>query len=43
VQFDIGADESGCEFGISGGTGTSTPDLGGDVVKLLAVLWVNLG
>jgi hypothetical protein len=38
VQFDIGTDEGGGELGVSGGTGSGTPDLRRDVVKLLAVL-----
>ena len=42
MKFDIGANESSCELGISGGTGTSTPNLRGDVVKLLAVLSANV-
>jgi hypothetical protein len=41
VQFEFGGDESGRKFGVCGGTGSSTPDLGGDVMELLAVLgWV---
>jgi hypothetical protein len=38
VQFDVGADQGGCEFGVCSCTGSGTPDLGGDVVKFLAVL-----
>lgn len=43
MQLHIGAYEGGREFGISGGTGTSTPDLRGDIVKLLTVLMRNIG
>lgn len=32
VQLQVGRDECGREFGISGGTGAGAPDLGGDVV-----------
>lgn len=38
VQFDVGADQGGGEFGVCGGSGSGTPDLGGDVVEFLAVL-----
>lgn len=38
MQFDVRADERSGEFGIGSGTGSSTPDLRRDVVKLLAVL-----
>jgi hypothetical protein len=38
VKLEFGGDESSCEFGVCGGTGSSTPYLRGDVVKLLAVL-----
>lgn len=38
VQFDIGADQGGGEFGVGGCTGSGTPDLRGDVVEFLAVL-----
>lgn len=38
VQFDVGADQGGCEFGVCSCTGSSTPDLGGDIVEFLAVL-----
>lgn len=38
MQFDVGADERRGEFGVGGGTGSSTPDLRRDVVQLLAVL-----
>lgn len=42
MKFDIGANESSGELGIGGGTSTSTPNLRGDVVKLLAVLPANV-
>lgn len=38
VQLELGGDEGGGELSIGGGTSTGTPDLGGDVVELLAVL-----
>jgi hypothetical protein len=38
VQLELGGDEGGGELGVGGGTGSGTPDLRGDVVKLLAVL-----
>jgi hypothetical protein len=38
VQLELGGDEGGGELGVGGGTGTSTPNLGGDVVKLLTIL-----
>lgn len=41
VEFELGGDEGGGELGISCCTGTSTPDLRGNVVKLLAVLVGN--
>lgn len=38
VQLELGGDEGGGELGVGGGAGAGTPDLGGDVVKLFAVL-----
>jgi hypothetical protein len=38
VQLELRGDESGREFGVGGGSGTRTPDLGSDVMQLLAVL-----
>lgn len=38
VQLEFRGDECGCEFGICGGACSGTPDLRGDVMKLLAVL-----
>jgi hypothetical protein len=38
VQFEVGRDDGGGELGVCGGTGTSTPNVRGDVVELLAVL-----
>jgi len=39
VQFDVGADQGGCEFGVGGGTGSGTPDLGRDIVEFFTVLY----
>lgn len=38
VQLEVGGDEGGGELGVGGGAGAGAPDLGGDVVELLAVL-----
>lgn len=38
VEFEVGGDDGGGEFGVGGGAGAGAPDLGGDVVQLLAVL-----
>lgn len=38
VQLDVGADQSRGELGVCGRTGSGTPDLRRDVVKLFAVL-----
>lgn len=38
VQLQLRGDERGGEFGIGCGSGSGAPDLGGDIVKLLAVL-----
>ena len=38
VEFEVGGDEGGGEFGIGGGAGARAPDLGGDVVEFFAVL-----
>lgn len=38
MQFEVGGDEGGCEFGVCCCTGSGTPDLRGDVVEFLAVL-----
>lgn len=38
VQLELGGDEGRGELGVGGGAGAGAPDLGGDVVKLLAVL-----
>ena len=38
MQFDVGGDESGGELGVGSGTSAGAPDLGGDVMQLLAVL-----
>jgi hypothetical protein len=38
VQFDVGRDESGGELGVGSGTSAGAPDLGGNVVQLLAVM-----
>jgi hypothetical protein len=38
VQLEVGGDDGGGKLCVGGGTGSGTPDLGGDVVQLLAVL-----
>lgn len=38
VQFDVGGDEGGCEFGVGGCACAGAPDLRGDVVQFFAVL-----
>jgi hypothetical protein len=38
VQLELRGDEGGGELGIGGCTGTGTPNLGRNVVKLLTVL-----
>lgn len=38
MQFEVGGDEGGGELGVCCCTGAGAPDLGGDVMKLLAVL-----
>ena len=38
VELEVGGDEGGGEFGVGGCTGAGAPNLGGDVVELLAVL-----
>lgn len=40
MQFDVGADQGSSELGVCGSTGAGTPDLGCDVVELLAVLFL---
>ena len=40
MQFDVGRDESGGELCVGSGTSASAPDLGGNVVQLLAVLFI---
>ena len=40
MQFDVGGDESGGELGVGSGTSAGAPDLGGNVVQLLAVLFI---
>jgi hypothetical protein len=39
VQLEVRRDDGGGELGVGGGTGTRAPDVRGDVVQLLAVLW----
>jgi len=39
VEFEVGGHERSGKLSVGGGTGTGTPDLRRDVVKLLAVLW----
>lgn len=46
VQFEVGGDEGGGEFGVGGCAGARAPDLGGDVVEFFAVLvycYLSLG
>lgn len=43
MQLEVGGNDGGCEFGISGGTGSGAPDLRSDIVQLLAVLHGWLG
>ena len=38
VEFEVGGDEGGGEFGVGCGAGAGAPDLGGDVVEFFAVL-----
>ena len=38
MQLELGGDEGGGELGVGGCAGASAPDLGGDEVKLFAVL-----
>ena len=38
VQFEVGGDDCGREFGVGGRAGAGAPDVGGDIVKLFAVL-----
>jgi hypothetical protein len=38
VEFEVGGDDGGGEFGVGGGSCSGAPDLRGDVVELLAVL-----
>ena len=38
VEFEVGADEGGSEFGVGGGAGAGTPDRGADEVEFFAVL-----
>lgn len=38
MKFEVGGHEGGSEFGVCGCACAGAPDLGGDVVELLAVL-----
>jgi hypothetical protein len=38
MKLEVGGNDGGGELGISGGSGTCAPDLGGYVVELLAIL-----
>ena len=40
VQLEVGGDDGGGELGVCGCSGAGAPDLGGDVVQLLAVLYI---
>ena len=42
MEFEVGGHERGGELSVGRGTGTGTPDLRRDVVKLLAVLCMVL-
>jgi len=42
VKLEFGGNESSCEFGICSGSSSGTPDLRGDIMKLLAVLGSKL-
>ena len=37
MQFEIRGDEGGCELSVSGCAGAGAPDLGSDVMELLAI------
>ena len=39
VQFEVRGDDGRGELGVCGGTGTGAPNVGGYVVKFLAVLY----
>jgi hypothetical protein len=41
VQFDVGGDEGGGEFGVGCCAGAGAPDLRGDVVEFFAVLQIH--
>jgi hypothetical protein len=38
VEFEVGGDEGGGEFGVGCGSGAGAPDTRGDVVEFFAVL-----
>jgi hypothetical protein len=43
MQFELGADHVGGEFGVGGGTSSTAVNVGGDVVDFLAILVGNDG
>lgn len=43
VQFEVGGDERGGEFGVGCSAGAGAPDRGGDVVQFFAVLEMLVG
>ena len=38
MEFEVGSDDGGGEFGVGGCAGAGAPDAGGDVVEFFAVL-----
>jgi hypothetical protein len=38
VEFEVGGDERGGEFGVGCGAGAGAPDRGGDVMQFFAIL-----
>ena len=42
MEFEVGGDEGGSEFGVGGCAGASAPNLRGDVVEFFAVLYQNI-
>lgn len=39
VEFEVGRDDGGGEFGVGGCAGAGAPDAGGDVVEFFAILF----
>jgi hypothetical protein len=42
MELEVGGDDGGGELGVGSSSGACTPDLGGDVVQLLAVLRIDV-